>query len=68
MDQYGVAYNSHLGEHLQVVALGYCSLCLEVSCLCLAETRDGVKLCSVDYQTSVQTSAWHVVLNLRYRV
>ena len=53
MGQYGVAYNGHLGEHLQVVALGDCGLCLEVSCLCLAEAGDGMELGGVSYHTSV---------------
>ena len=62
MDQYVVAYNGHLGEHLQVVALGDRSLCLEVSCFCLAEAGDGMELYGVRHP------AWRIVLNLRYRV
>ena len=62
MDQYGIAYNGHLGEHLQVVALGDCGLCLEVSCLCLAETGDGVELYSIRH------AVCRAGLHLRYRV
>jgi len=62
MDQYGVAYNCHLSEHLQVVALGDCGPCLEISRFRLAEAGDSVQLYGISYL------AWLVILNLRCRV
>ena len=58
----GVAYNGHLSEHLQVIALGYCGLCLEISRFRLAEAGDSVQLDGISYL------AWRVLLSLRYRV